>query len=227
MKNVSLQCQSSDLSIDSVVWVFNSSREVKKGDVCYKVLPDTKDLKRRCEGRGCSDVYVHGDSGCGGNENVFNHGLYVCYICKDRKVHKSTRITPTSALLGSTTTNALTQAKTKKTMTSSIKSHVEARTTIFSEITQSGVMIASSSTFEFSKRTQTSETTESAITIGSNTSSSTTEPHLRSKGRTTIKYKMLIRDLHVPSIECVCILVSGHFPPDISPRMKSSIYNVS
>jgi len=85
-----------------VVWVFNSSREVKKGDVCYKVLPDTKDLKRRCEGRGCSDVYVHGDSGCGGNENVFNHGLYVCYICKDRKVHKSTRITPTSALLGST-----------------------------------------------------------------------------------------------------------------------------
>src|SRR6218665_751094 len=103
VNNVSLQCESSDLSVDSVMWIFNSSREVNIGGVCYKVLPDTKDLKRRCERRGCSDVYVHGDNGCGGNEYVFNNGLYVCYICKHRKVPKTTNVVPTSSLFGPAT----------------------------------------------------------------------------------------------------------------------------
>lgn len=101
VKNVSLQCQSSDLAIESVVMVFISSVEVNKVDVCYKVLPYSLDLKRRCEGRGCSGVYVHGHRGCGGNKNILSHGLYVCYTCKGSK---ATNLAPKRALFGPITT---------------------------------------------------------------------------------------------------------------------------
>src|SRR5688572_3118655 len=82
VNKVSLQCHSLDVFVDSVVLAFNSSEEAQYGGVCYKESQNTNNLKKSCERRGCSGIHVSGARGCGRNEYVFSHGIYVCYMCK-------------------------------------------------------------------------------------------------------------------------------------------------
>jgi len=197
VNNVSLQCQSSDLYVDSVMWVYNNSGEANNGDVCYRVSPNTSNLKRRCEKRGCSGVYVRGAIGCGGSEHAFNYGLYVCYICKGTKVLKTTNVAPSH---GKATTTKLSEPTIYVSLTAA-SSIVELSTRIkLVEITEpTTISAAASSTAESSRTTLYRETTESATTTKLTSKSSThifsatSEPKWSIEGGTTPKHRMLIR----------------------------------
>src|SRR6218665_3724241 len=72
VRNVSLQCQSSDLSVDSVVLAFNSSGEFHEGGICYRLSSNKEHVAKHCNRKGCSNVLVPGERGCGENPHIFN-----------------------------------------------------------------------------------------------------------------------------------------------------------
>src|SRR6218665_613279 len=81
VRNVSLQCQSSDLSVDSVVLAFNSSGEFHEGGICYRLSSNKEHVANHCYRTGCSNVQVPGEKVCGENANIHNYGAYIYYIC--------------------------------------------------------------------------------------------------------------------------------------------------
>ena len=83
VRNVSLQCQSSDLSVDSVVLAFYNLGEFHEGGICYKSSLSTnmEYVAKHCERRGCSNVQVSGERGCGHDTHLHNYGAYIYYNC--------------------------------------------------------------------------------------------------------------------------------------------------
>lgn len=143
-----------------------------KGEVCYKEWPNTINWKRHCDRRGCSGERVQGDRGCGRDKLIFNHGLYVCYICRGNvlsKTHKSSSFRPTTITPGlwsleADGNNRYSITTQYSEATNDLKSnHDKTTKTKASAIPESVSLTAASSTVVSSTRVISLETTQPAI----------------------------------------------------------------